>query len=102
MTSWDECSYYETLLTCGRLPWLCNIYIGLALRDAFGSFCVFQFMYGLMCLHLSVLNCCIYVLAFLSILNITFLPIVASRHNQRNQSNFSQVDLLVWGISLKF
>ena len=42
--SWDDCSYYEIFLTCGRLSWLCNIYIGLALRDAFGSFSIFQFM----------------------------------------------------------
>ena len=37
----DECSYNKIFLTCGRLPWLCNIYMG---RDAVGSFCVFQFM----------------------------------------------------------
>ena len=41
--SCDRCSYYGTFLTGGRLPWLCDIYVGLTLRDAFGSFCALAF-----------------------------------------------------------
>ena len=42
--SFDGCTYYRTFLTGGQLPWLCDIYIGLALRNAFGSFCVLAFV----------------------------------------------------------
>ena len=99
MTSWDECSYNKTLITCGRLPWLCNIYMGLALRDAVGSFCVS--VYDLMLLYLKVLGC--YPMSF-SLLYICFSISVflnVSQHIQRSQSGFSQVCLIVWGISFK-
>ena len=34
----------EQFLSVGRMPWLCNIYIGLAIRDILSSFCVLDFV----------------------------------------------------------
>ena len=52
-------TYYETehFLPVGRLPWLCDIYIELALRDSFGLVLCFE-VCDLICLHVSVLCGC--------------------------------------------
>ena len=54
---YDAMTYYGKKIPVGRLPWLCNIYIGLALRDAFKLVLCFKFCV-VMCLQLTVLCSC--------------------------------------------